>query len=148
MITLQKATEISQEKIATLQVDFGARAKTWFEEAVKAGITPYIYEGFRTNERQNQLYDIGRIAPGTIVTHAKGGQSFHNYGRAFDWVPLRRAEKAEGMYEANWDEEDDYAKGQMIASQLGMRAISWETPHLEDASFENWHELQQSCPQP
>lgn len=45
-----------------------------------------ITEGFRSMERQAQLYAQGRTAPGNIVTNAKPGESFHNYGVAVDFV--------------------------------------------------------------
>lgn len=45
-----------------------------------------ITEGFRSIERQNELYAQGRTTAGNIVTNAKGGESFHNYGVAFDVV--------------------------------------------------------------
>lgn len=45
-----------------------------------------IVEGFRSIERQNQLYAQGRTNPGSIVTNAKAGESFHNYGVAVDFV--------------------------------------------------------------
>ncbi len=39
---------------------------------------------FRTVKDQDDLYAIGRTKGGTIVTHAKGGQSYHNFGLAID----------------------------------------------------------------
>jgi hypothetical protein len=45
-----------------------------------------IVEGFRSIERQNELYAQGRTKPGNIVTNAKGGESLHNYGVAVDFV--------------------------------------------------------------
>ena len=45
-----------------------------------------IVEGYRTIERQNELYAQGRTKPGQIVTNARGGESFHNYGCAVDFV--------------------------------------------------------------
>lgn len=45
--------------------------------------------GLRTFAEQQALYDQGRSKPGQIVTNAKPGQSFHNYGLAIDialWV--------------------------------------------------------------
>lgn len=48
------------------------------------GLIPYIHEGYRSQERQAQLYAQGRTAPGPIVTNAKPGQSIHNYGMAAD----------------------------------------------------------------
>jgi len=56
-------------------------------EACKAqGYDIRITEGFRSFARQNALYAQGRTTPGAIVTNAKGGQSLHNYGVAFDIV--------------------------------------------------------------
>ena len=45
-----------------------------------------IVEGFRTLERQTELYNQGRTTPGAVVTNAKAGQSLHNYGVAVDFV--------------------------------------------------------------
>lgn len=45
-----------------------------------------IVQGFRSIEEQNKLYAQGRTTPGPIVTEAKGGQSYHNYGCAVDFV--------------------------------------------------------------
>lgn len=43
-----------------------------------------LVEGFRSMERQAELYAQGRTKPGKIVTNAKPGQSQHNLGRAAD----------------------------------------------------------------
>ncbi len=43
---------------------------------------------YRTVAQQDALYAQGRTAPGQIVTNARGGQSMHNYGVAFDFVPM------------------------------------------------------------
>lgn len=141
MITLKKATEISKEKIETLRPEMKAKAYRWFDLVYAAGITAYVYEGLRSGERQNELFAKGRSTEGPIVTNAMAGQSFHNYGLAFDWVPLKRVDKAEGMYEPDWENTPAYQKGNAIGAALGMRQISWETPHLEDASYANWREL-------
>jgi peptidoglycan L-alanyl-D-glutamate endopeptidase CwlK len=50
-----------------------------------AGIPILITNCFRTAESQNILYAQGRTAPGSVVTHAKALQSYHNYGLAFDF---------------------------------------------------------------
>ena len=49
-----------------------------------------LYSGTRDFAEQNALYAQGRdpAVPGDIVTNAKGGQSWHNFGRAGDVVPL------------------------------------------------------------
>lgn len=53
------------------------------------GVHPYITEGLRTFERSADLYAQGRTNPGQIVTNAKAGQSWHNYGLAFDFAIQR-----------------------------------------------------------
>jgi peptidoglycan L-alanyl-D-glutamate endopeptidase CwlK len=47
-----------------------------------------VTQGLRTCAEQNALYAQGRAAPGSIVTNAKGGESWHNYGVAVDLVPM------------------------------------------------------------
>ncbi len=42
----------------------------------------------RSVAEQNKLYAKGRTLPGKIVTNARGGESFHNYGVAFDICPV------------------------------------------------------------
>ncbi len=41
---------------------------------------------YRSIEEQNRLYAQGRTRPGPIVTNAKGGESWHNYGLAADYA--------------------------------------------------------------
>lgn len=43
-----------------------------------------IISGTRTYDEQDKLYYQGRTFPGPIVTYAKGGESNHNFGLAFD----------------------------------------------------------------
>jgi peptidoglycan LD-endopeptidase CwlK len=68
-------------KIRPMAIAFIAKAKT-------AGIDIKITAGMRTFEEQEKLYNQGRTTPGNIVTKAKPGQSFHNYGLAIDIVPI------------------------------------------------------------
>lgn len=65
------------------------------------GITVIITDDFRSAEEQNILYEKGRSTEGNIVTHAKGGESLHNYGLAVDFA----LKTAEGN--AIWDMEFD-----------------------------------------
>src|SRR5665213_2098850 len=48
-------------------------------------VHPYIIESLRTFEESDKLYQEGRTTPGEIVTKAQAGQSYHNYGLAFDF---------------------------------------------------------------
>ncbi len=47
-----------------------------------------IAQGLRTFKEQEAIYAQGRTAPGKIVSNAKPGYSYHNYGLAFDIVLL------------------------------------------------------------
>jgi len=52
------------------------------------GTTIRVAQGYRTYEEQDAIYAQGRTAPGNKVTNAKGGQSNHNFGLAFDIVGI------------------------------------------------------------
>lgn len=76
------------------------------------GIRIRITQGLRTIEEQNALYAQGRTKPGKIVTNAKGGTSFHNYGLAVDFCLLHKDgsvsfsinEDTDGDHIKDWDE--------------------------------------------
>lgn len=144
MISLNHAEDISNIKIATLNPGFQEKVQKWKNKLIECGVYPYIYEGYRSPQRQDELYARGRSLPGKIVTHAQGGQSFHNYGFAIDWVPLSPSEKAANMYEAGWGEQELYTIGNNLAEELGMRKLSWEMPHLEDNRFKDWRQLRET----
>lgn len=68
-------------------------ARPWAEAHVNAiigsgrlpkGWTVRIISGNRTWREQDALFAKGRTAPGNIVTNARGGQSNHNFGVAWD----------------------------------------------------------------
>lgn len=62
----------------------------------------------RTFAEQDALYAQGRTKPGAVVTKAKGGQSYHNYGLAIDIVLLIDKD-GNGSYEtASWDTRGDF----------------------------------------
>lgn len=46
-----------------------------------------MVQGARTFAQQQAIYDRGRTAPGSIVTNARPGDSFHQYRLAVDVVP-------------------------------------------------------------
>ena len=90
-----------------------------------------IGEGFRSWSRQDELYAQGRTAPGRIVTYARGGESFHNFGLAFDILLLDRSGRP------TWDAADP---GWSIAGRLGVAlGLRWgghwkrikDLPHFE-----------------
>lgn len=63
----------------------------------KHGIKLRVAQATRTIAQQNALYAQGRTAPGRIVTNAKGGESYHNYGLAIDVIEIKNGK-------TNWKE--------------------------------------------
>lgn len=140
MIPLATARQITEEKLLTLREPFRARVRAWLADCEAAGLLIYIYEGFRTCKRQAELWAQGRTKKGPKVTNAGPGQSMHQYRVAADFVPLVPA-KAAGMYDAVWDKPGEaklYEQAHKLAAKHKLRRLSWETPHLEDATFANW----------
>jgi len=80
--TWDKYTNI---RVQNLEVDLKVKA-TNFINAVEQelSIKLRITQALRTFAEQDALYAKGRTVPGSIVTKAKGGDSYHNYGLAFD----------------------------------------------------------------
>lgn len=76
--------KISIERAEKLQPKMKERVYKFFDALEAQGLLPRISQGLRTNEEQNALYAQGRTKAGKIVTNAKGGQSWHNYGLAID----------------------------------------------------------------
>jgi peptidoglycan L-alanyl-D-glutamate endopeptidase CwlK len=74
----------SAKNIATLHPKLQPLAEQLIEKAVAEGINAKVIAGTRTHTEQDALYAQGRSKPGKVVTKAKGGQSIHNYGLAFD----------------------------------------------------------------
>ena len=62
----------------------------------------------RTFAEQNKLFAQGRTAPGKIVTRARGGQSYHNYGLAIDIVLLVDRDGNGTFESALWDTKSDF----------------------------------------
>ena len=102
----------------------------------------------RTIEEQNALYAKGRTTPGPIVTKAKGGSSFHNYGLAFDICWL--IEQGDGTYvydpTKSWNFGPNYKK---VVELLKAAGYIWggdfksikDTPHFEKTFGFSWREL-------
>jgi peptidoglycan LD-endopeptidase CwlK len=76
-------------KIDDLHPLVAARAKRFLADCAAAGLDVLVTCTTRSNAEQDALYKQGRTLPGKIVTNSSGGNSFHNWGLAFDVVPMR-----------------------------------------------------------
>ena len=74
----------SEAVILTLHPTARSYARALVNKAASIGIDIKVISGLRTFAEQDKLYAQGRTTPGKKVTNAKGGQSNHNYGIAFD----------------------------------------------------------------
>jgi D-alanyl-D-alanine carboxypeptidase. len=102
---------ISKTRIQLLHPKLRAEAELILSEIEKA-LTGKAMCRFthtlRTWEEQDNLYQQGRTTPGQIVTNAKAGSSYHNYGLAID-IALVLDKDGNGSYEtASWDTKGDY----------------------------------------
>ena len=97
--------KITLDRIALLHPKLRGEVYEIYKEICAAltgrAICRFAYT-LRTNAEQDALYAIGRTKPGKIVTQAKAGQSYHNYGLAVDIVLI-----IDGK-EASWDTAHDF----------------------------------------
>ena len=142
MTTLTEAGSRTMRAIATLDVGFQKQVRGWVNEMVTSRIEPLIYCGRRTMEEQSALYQKGRTdGSKKIVTKARPGESYHNYGLAFDWVPLKRTAKNADLWVANWDDETAFKLGEHVGLSFGLVGISWETGHLQSSKYKSWRDI-------
>jgi peptidoglycan L-alanyl-D-glutamate endopeptidase CwlK len=92
---LDKLDERSVKNIATLLPEAQPYARALVYEARAAGIDIKVISGTRSYQEQDELYAQGRTKPGPIVTNARAGQSYHNFGLAFDAGVFRNGEYIE-----------------------------------------------------
>jgi peptidoglycan LD-endopeptidase CwlK len=78
----------NERRIASMDESVQASARLFVNLSAASGNPVRVTEGFRSFERQDELYAQGRTTPGDIVTNARGGQSYHNFGLAMDLAPV------------------------------------------------------------
>ena len=149
--------KISEGRVALLHPAVRAEVKQLIEKA-ESGFPPSmavrIVQGLRTIKEQNDLYAQGRTKPGNVVTNAKGGSSFHNYGLAIDFAILTDKDGNGSFEDLSWDIKKDNDKDG-IADWLEVVKIfeaagwswggKWATlkdyPHLQKTFGYTWQQL-------
>lgn len=107
-----------------------------------------IVQGLRTIQEQNALYAQGRTAPGKIVTNAKGGSSFHNYGLAVDFCLLINGSTISWSLTADYD-NDQKADWQEVVEVFKRYGWEWggnwtsikDYPHFQKTFGYTWRQL-------
>ncbi|WP_088009177.1 M15 family metallopeptidase [Indiicoccus explosivorum] len=142
-VWVQRELEFRAERLARpLPVELhpivAEKSQELIRRAEAIGIDAAVTEGFRSIERQNELYAQGRTAPGGIVTYAEGGESYHNYGLAIDFALLD--ENGDAVWDIERDGNDngerDWFEVAAIGKELGFEwGGDWERfrdyPHLQ-----------------
>lgn len=118
------------------------------ECALSGRAKPRVTFSLRTFQEQQALYEQGRTKPGPIVTNAKPGSSFHNYGLAIDFALI-----IDGVT-ASWNDLKDF-DGDRVADWMEVVKIfkehgwewggDWKTiidkPHLQKTFGYTWRQL-------
>ncbi|KOS02489.1 M15 family metallopeptidase [Paenibacillus polymyxa] len=138
-LTLEQVRAKSAKRIAALSDIQRKAAELLIDFAYACGVPIVITQGLRTIDEQNGLYAQGRTEPGQIVTNARGGYSYHNFGVAIDFALLlpdgknvtwdmKRDGEGDGI--ADWDEV--VAEAKRIGWNWGGDWRSFKDyPHLE-----------------
>ena len=69
-----------------LDPEFVKKLEAFEKKLAAGGIKVLLTNGYRSIEEQNNLYAKGRTATGSIVTNARGGNSWHNFRLAADYA--------------------------------------------------------------
>lgn len=139
--------QISLDRIATFHPLLRDKLKEWYLEAnnklLPKGYRLRITHVYRSVQEQNDLYAQGRTKKGSIITNAKGRQSIHNYGLAFDFVILRDLDD-NGTFETADFTVNEYWK--RVANYFKSKGFTWggdfksfkDAPHLEYSKGLSW----------
>ncbi|GAK10126.1 M15 family metallopeptidase [Geomicrobium sp. JCM 19038] len=128
-----------------------SKKETLIDQASEIGITIVITDGYRTFAEQDELYARGRQDDGQIVTHAQGGESYHNYGLAIDYALMNDAGEViwDIDYDGNGNGKSDWYEVAEIAESLGFEwGGRWthfpDYPHLQMTFDFSIRELQEA----
>jgi peptidoglycan LD-endopeptidase CwlK len=106
----------SERNIRTLSLRAQPEARMCLGRLLRTGFNARIISGTRTYAEQERLYAQGRFGnPGEIVTRARGGESNHNFGMAWDI----------GLFLANGDYVQEPAPYDEAASAGKSETLEW-----------------------
>lgn len=114
IVTEQTLIDRSMKRIGKVEPIVKNKAKEIIKKAYKKDINVQFSDGLRTNAQQQALYDQGRSTPGNIVTYAKPGTSYHNYGLAIDFFLVTE----DGQHRL-WTVNNDWLEVAKIGKSLG-----------------------------
>lgn len=104
---------LTSKSLTSLDPYVASLAREFLKLCTENGLPVTILVAFRSWNDQDALYAQGRTAPGNVVTDAMGGDSFHNWGLAFDCAPL-----VNGMI--NWSAMNKFDEMGALGQKVGL----------------------------
>ena len=87
-------------------------------QLLEQGIFCRVYEGYRSEYKQNKLFNSGK-------SKVRGGGSFHQYGLAFDCVKIENKV-------ARWNDYKEISKVfRLLGFDWGYEMWGWDKPHFQ-----------------
>ena len=128
-------TDIDRDK-KKLFPPFAAILSCFEDNLRHQGLPFYLFEGFRSWDRQEWLYASGRTRPGRIVTNARPGRSWHAYGLAADYVLDGMVMKPGIQWSWEIRGHPEWRRMAQLAVGLGLEAAYFwekfpECPHVQ-----------------
>lgn len=114
-------TRPSSRSLDSLNPYVATLAQNFLNLCSSNGLQVTIVIAFRSWVDQDATYAQGRTQPGSIVTDAMGGDSYHNWGLAFDAAPMTN-----GVID--WNNTDAFNKMGQYGQQVGLEwGGNWTT---------------------
>jgi len=111
----------SSKSLSSLNSYVASLGRQFLNLCISSGLNVTIITAFRSWTDQDATYAQGRTVPGPIVTDAVGGDSYHNWGLAFDCAPVINGAIA-------WNATDAFNKMGNLGQRVGLEwGGSWTT---------------------
>lgn len=138
-LTIEYVRSKSASKLSGLLPVVAAATSALIDRCYARGVPIVITQGLRTIAEQDALYAQGRTKPGKIVTNARGGYSYHNFGVAIDFallLPDGKSVSWDMARDGDGDKIADWNEVVAVAKELGFAwGGDWTSfkdyPHFE-----------------
>jgi len=102
----------SSNAIGSLNPHVASLARKFLELTHANNLDVRITNAFRSWDEQDRVFAQGRTMPGSVVTNAEGGDSYHNWGLAFDAAPYENGKISNDI--------NKYTKMGQLGQQVGL----------------------------
>jgi D-alanyl-D-alanine carboxypeptidase-like protein len=135
------------ERLDGLQPQVREKALAAFKQGGQEGLGIMVTSALRTFAEQAELFAQGRTKPGKgIVTNARPGQSYHNFGLAFDFVVMQGTKAIWNQNHPQWKRFVKIAKGHGLEWGGDWKNFP-DYPHFQLASAPSLTSLRSKYPQ-